>query len=82
MQEAYERNIYEESPEIDGPNESDILNILAISLYKQGNLKRALAINDKLTKIGKNKIIVMLGAKRNIIGLFVPVFSVKHLIPI
>ena len=82
MQEAYERNIYEESPEIDGPNESDILNILAISLYKQGNLKRALAINDKLTKIGKNIIIVMLGAKRNIIGLFVPVFSVKHPVPI
>ncbi|KAF7626045.1 Fe2OG dioxygenase domain-containing protein [Meloidogyne graminicola] len=51
IQEAYERNLYEESPEIDGPNESEILNILSISLYKQGNLKRALEINNKLIKI-------------------------------
>ena len=53
MQEAYEQNLNKESSEINWPNESEILNILANSLYKQGNLKRALVINDKLIKIGK-----------------------------
>ena len=41
MQEAYERNLNKESSEINWPNESEILNILASSLYKQDNLKRA-----------------------------------------
>uniref|UniRef100_A0A1I8BIP4 Fe2OG dioxygenase domain-containing protein n=1 Tax=Meloidogyne hapla TaxID=6305 RepID=A0A1I8BIP4_MELHA len=48
MQEAYERYLLEKSTEIDLPN---ILNILSISLYKQGNLKRALIINDKLIEL-------------------------------
>ena len=51
MEEANERYylLEKESTEI---NKSDILNILSISLYKQGNLKRALIINDKLIELG------------------------------
>uniref|UniRef100_A0A914NBD5 Prolyl 4-hydroxylase peptide-substrate-binding domain-containing protein n=1 Tax=Meloidogyne incognita TaxID=6306 RepID=A0A914NBD5_MELIC len=50
MEEANERYylLEKESTEI---NKSDILNILSISLYKQGNLKRALIINDKLIEL-------------------------------
>uniref|UniRef100_A0A914KV50 Fe2OG dioxygenase domain-containing protein n=1 Tax=Meloidogyne incognita TaxID=6306 RepID=A0A914KV50_MELIC len=50
MEEANERYylLEKESSEI---NKSDILNILSISLYKQGNLKRALIINDKLIEL-------------------------------
>ncbi|CAK5086174.1 unnamed protein product [Meloidogyne enterolobii] len=50
MEEANERYylLEKESKEI---NKSDILNILSISLYKQGNLKRALIINDKLIEL-------------------------------
>uniref|UniRef100_A0A1I8BX79 TPR_REGION domain-containing protein n=1 Tax=Meloidogyne hapla TaxID=6305 RepID=A0A1I8BX79_MELHA len=51
MQEAYERKLNEKSTENNGANETDILNILSISLYKQGNLKRALIINDKIIEI-------------------------------
>jgi len=50
MEEANER--YYSQKEFT-QNKTDILNILSISLYKQGNLKRALIINDKLIELGK-----------------------------
>nr|CAD2152297.1 unnamed protein product [Meloidogyne enterolobii] len=49
MEEANER--YYSQKEFT-QNKTDILNILSISLYKQGNLKRALIINDKLIELG------------------------------
>ena len=51
MEEANER-FYLLEKEFTEINKSDILNILSISLYKQGNLKRALIINDKLIELG------------------------------
>ncbi|CAK5065249.1 unnamed protein product [Meloidogyne enterolobii] len=50
MEEANER-YYLLEKEFREINKSDILNILSISLYKQGNLKRALIINDKLIEL-------------------------------
>uniref|UniRef100_A0A914LB53 procollagen-proline 4-dioxygenase n=1 Tax=Meloidogyne incognita TaxID=6306 RepID=A0A914LB53_MELIC len=50
MEEANER-FYLLEKEFTEINKSDILNILSISLYKQGNLKRALIINDKLIEL-------------------------------
>uniref|UniRef100_A0A914LRH9 procollagen-proline 4-dioxygenase n=1 Tax=Meloidogyne incognita TaxID=6306 RepID=A0A914LRH9_MELIC len=50
MEEANER-YYSLEKEFTEINKSDILNILSISLYKQGNLKRALIINDKLIEL-------------------------------
>ncbi|CAK5047058.1 unnamed protein product [Meloidogyne enterolobii] len=50
MEEANER-YYLLEKEFTEINKSDILNILSISLYKQGNLKRALIINDKLIEL-------------------------------
>nr|CAD2186758.1 unnamed protein product [Meloidogyne enterolobii] len=50
MEEANER-YYLLEKEFREINKSDILNILSVSLYKQGNLKRALIINDKLIEL-------------------------------
>nr|CAD2192638.1 unnamed protein product [Meloidogyne enterolobii] len=48
MEEANERYYFQKEFT---QNKTDILNILSISLYKQGNLKRALIINDKLIEL-------------------------------
>uniref|UniRef100_A0A914M441 Prolyl 4-hydroxylase peptide-substrate-binding domain-containing protein n=1 Tax=Meloidogyne incognita TaxID=6306 RepID=A0A914M441_MELIC len=50
MEEANER-YYLLEKEFREINKSDILNILSVSLYKQGNLKRALIIIDKLIEL-------------------------------
>lgn len=50
MQEALDRSKNEPTRTI---SEEDALEYLAFSLYKQGNLQRALDAIDKLVKLGR-----------------------------
>uniref|UniRef100_A0A914EE63 procollagen-proline 4-dioxygenase n=1 Tax=Acrobeloides nanus TaxID=290746 RepID=A0A914EE63_9BILA len=51
MQESLEKIKIEDPPTV---SESDILEYLALSLYKQDNLKRALQVTDRLYQIAPN----------------------------
>ena len=58
MQEAYNRVEKENSPTA---SMTDILEYLSFSLYKQGNVKRALALTKQLTAIGSLQLLMILG---------------------
>lgn len=57
MQEAQKRVQKEGKPTADP---EDILEYLAFSLYKQGNLKRALLLTDELYRMSKSFFIKFL----------------------